>query len=224
MNSSKQNKVVLVVVPFWHDISSDNFLPFGRTLPSGESAQVRITLISDIYKGMAVLSHLIYEDFAPILFGSYVPFIPSPPCSKIPVSGHSSPWSPHFSSLSSQSLKWSISSQIHIIHSFSWKVLFPQQPVLWHTHLSPSWLMSKHGFNVPGRITAHTELKYNYTTVSQDWPSWQKNYEKTIKVNWCFMVRNAQRHKNRKKKNSLSPLGRIQGPFADTNRNWGNRA
>lgn len=89
-------------------------------------------------------------------------------------------------------LKSALSSTWAGTHTFSW-----------HTQPSPSQLMSKQDFNSTGGITAQTELKYSYITVSST-SQVEKKYEKEIKINGCFMPRNTQRHKNRKKKNSFS--------------------
>lgn len=175
INSSEQNRVVLVVPHSKMTSVMTTSSPLEGLCLQGY--QLRWGSHWYLHKGMALLPfslaatpHL--NDFSPILFCCCVPFIPSPHCSKLPVSGHSTPWSPHLSSLSSQSLKWSLSPKLT---PSSWKVLFRQHAVLWHTQPSPSWLMSTQGFNGTGGITAQPELKYSYITASST-NQVEKNY------------------------------------------------
>lgn len=134
--------------------------------------------------------HLIYEDFALILFCSCVPLIPSPHCSKLPVPPAHGALTFHPFPLRAWSGNSHYIPQIHIIHPLSWKVLFPQHAVLWHTHPSPSWLMSKLGFNGPGRIIAQAELKCSYITVS----STSQADKKLRKNNKSKLMFHAQKH------------------------------
>lgn len=111
--------------------------------------------------------------------------------------------------------------QIHIIHSFVLKSAFSSTGcALAHP---PQPLMANEQMVLMFQVESlHRQSWNTVTLLFPALPKLTKNDEKTIKVNWCFMLRNTQRHKNRKKKKSLYPLGKIQGPFADTNRNCRN--